>query len=297
MDPQAFRQLLEKFASGTASEAEREQVERFYAKLQSRRANTIVPTDGETERRIADRIRAKLTEAPRRRRWKPWYPIAAGFALVVGLAALLPLRSGNDTITVVTQDGERRELALADGSTVDLEGAASITFPADFAQRRHVTLRGEAFFDVARDTLHPFTVVTGPVITRVLGTSFTIKQKGADVVVSVVSGTVRTVAEGSDGAILTKGQRIRYRAGRPLFPNQNLILLSDTPLHETAQLLARRYGVRIDLAPGVAKDRRLSGKFRDEALEHVLTSLAILADLEIEYLEPDHILIKNARPD
>ncbi|MFX9169461.1 FecR domain-containing protein, partial [Acinetobacter baumannii] len=90
---------------------------------------------------------------PSRRRWLA----GGGLALAAGLAGLsltpLATRLRADHATGV---GERRDLALADGSHVLLntDSALSVDYTAD---RRGVALqRGEAFFAVARDPARPF---------------------------------------------------------------------------------------------------------------------------------------------
>src|SRR5690606_7577189 len=71
---------------------------------------------------------------------------------------------------------------------------------------REVKLEGEAFFDVARDTLKPFIVRTTQLTTRVLGTSFSIKANVDDevVTVSVKTGKVSLHPVSAD-----EGQNIR----------------------------------------------------------------------------------------
>ena len=57
-------------------------------------------------------------------------------------------------------------------------------------------MKGKAFFDIARDTSQPFVVYANETITKVLGTSFTIKafEGEKDVEVSVKTGKVAVYA-------------------------------------------------------------------------------------------------------
>ena len=66
-----------------------------------------------------------------------------------------------------------KTIVLADSSSVTLEPFSSLKYPTTFnGEERAVFLKGEAFFDIARDTLKPFMVYANETITKVLGTSF-----------------------------------------------------------------------------------------------------------------------------
>ena len=67
-------------------------------------------------------------------------------------------------------------LSLSDGTRVWLNGNSELEFPVSFVKdERVVTLRGEAYFEVARDVESPFIVQTRGLYTKVLGTSFNVK--------------------------------------------------------------------------------------------------------------------------
>ncbi len=68
-----------------------------------------------------------------------------------------------------------KRVALSDESVVLLEPFSSLKYPAHFTgEQRAVVLQGEAFFDIARDTMRPFIVYANETVTKVLGTSFRI---------------------------------------------------------------------------------------------------------------------------
>ncbi|WBL27021.1 FecR family protein [Zunongwangia sp. HGR-M22] len=90
--------------------------------------------------------------------------------------------------------GKTFKLQLADGSKVHLNAGSSIKYPSQFREgkNREVTLKGEAFFEVAHDSLHPFLVNADHLQISVLGTKFNvqsyIEDKTTDVV--LVEGAV-----------------------------------------------------------------------------------------------------------
>jgi len=92
--------------------------------------------------------------------------------------------SNNDNSTLVK--------TLEDGSIVFLEKGSEITFPARFGKVRKVYLRGNAFFEVVRNTKTPFIVDAGMVEIKVLGTSFSVEtENNSHPSLSVRSGIVK----------------------------------------------------------------------------------------------------------
>ena len=91
-----------------------------------------------------------------------------------------------------------KTITLADNSTIVLEPFSTLKYPTVFSEKqREVLLTGEAFFDIARDTSKPFIVYANETITKVLGTSFTIKAFEGEktVEVDVKSGKVAVYAQ------------------------------------------------------------------------------------------------------
>jgi len=88
---------------------------------------------------------------------------------------------------------------LPDGSVVWLNSESRLEYPEAFTDEiREVTLIGEAFFDVANDSDHPFVIHSTNFTTRVLGTSFKIKdyKEGESQEVEVVTGKVMVSLKG-----------------------------------------------------------------------------------------------------
>ncbi|SHL81680.1 FecR family protein [Chryseobacterium polytrichastri] len=79
------------------------------------------------------------------------------------------------THTVTTPRGGQYEIILPDGTKVWLNASSSLKFPALFtAQERNVELKGEAYFEVAKNAAKPFQVLVNTTVVRVLGTHFNI---------------------------------------------------------------------------------------------------------------------------
>ena len=94
--------------------------------------------------------------------------------------------------TISTPYGTTVEVTLSDGTEVTLNAGSKITFPTNFTgSQRNVEVEGEAFFKVARDSVHPFIVKANSMNVRVVGTEFNVRAfKSVDVSVALVSGKV-----------------------------------------------------------------------------------------------------------
>lgn len=77
---------------------------------------------------------------------------------------------------VSTKYGSKSSLALPDGTKVWLNAGSKLTYDKSYGgSMREVSLSGEAFFDVVKDSQKPFIIHTGKMDIRVLGTVFNVK--------------------------------------------------------------------------------------------------------------------------
>lgn len=95
--------------------------------------------------------------------------------------------------TIETPRGGQHQVILPDGSKVWLNAASSIRFPEIFANtnERRVELKGEAYFEVAKDKTRPFIVKTAQQQIEVLGTHFNVNSYADE------QKSVTTLLEGS----------------------------------------------------------------------------------------------------
>jgi ferric-dicitrate binding protein FerR (iron transport regulator) len=118
-----------------------------------------------------------------------------------------------------------QQFIMTDGTRVSLEPASRLSISSNYAiGNREVFLTGDAFFTVVKNSSHPFTVYAKDVVTKVLGTSFWVKQNGSTKQTSVIVKTGRVsvfkpavsnnaASEELSGVILTPNQQIVYDAG------------------------------------------------------------------------------------
>ncbi len=137
-----------------------------------------------------------------------WVKICAVWFLLIGAGGLMINYFQEEIKNVIhpvkfytlnTKRGERKTLVLADGTKIWLSPSSSLEYPDQLKGKlREVKLEGEAFFEVAKDKQHPFVIHSGPLDTRVVGTSFNIQsyKTQPSSTVTVVTGIVQVSAKG-----------------------------------------------------------------------------------------------------
>ena len=97
--------------------------------------------------------------------------------------------------TLTVPYGKTFDVVLSDNTHIFLNAGTSLRYPVNFikGQKREVFLKGEAFFDVAKDKEHPFIVNSGEINVRVFGTKFNVSAYPEDLTTNTV------LVEGSIG--------------------------------------------------------------------------------------------------
>jgi ferric-dicitrate binding protein FerR (iron transport regulator) len=156
------------------------------------------------------------------------------------------------------------ENKLPDGTSVTLNKGSSIEYPEKFKNdKRTVTLKGEAYFNVTPDKTRPFVIAADDIRVEVLGTSFYVSADAAKGSVEVIltSGKVavyhkdkpseRTILEPGEKAEFSKTEGkisksenndVNYMA----FKTKKLVF-SDTPLSEVVLDLNKVYHSNIKI--------------------------------------------------
>lgn len=139
---------------------------------------------------------------------------AIGLALAAAIAiAALPGLVGQMLADQRTATGEVRDVTLADGSVISLDGESAFRITAMSADRRQVALlNGRAFFEVASDPSRPFKVQAGDVEVTVHGTAFDVWM-GEDVTSVAVAEGVVSVKTPDGDVELRPGDRTRIAVG------------------------------------------------------------------------------------
>lgn len=223
--------------------------------------------------------------------WRRWTGYAAAAVLLAGLGTyLLTGQTGrvgeeisyfNDSqdLKYVNSGRDQKEVTLPDGSMVRLLPGSEVIYRSQPAGR-DVQLAGEAFFQVKRDTLRPFSVFSGGLTTRVLGTSFTIKPEGKDVSVTVATGKVSVSKAGEESSplVLMPNQRAVYHnadkkivktlAEAPVVVNreqlQTRLVFDEEPAGNIFRALQKAYNIPISFDEAALRNCQVTLPFREE---------------------------------
>ena len=188
------------------------------------------------------------------------------------------------SLTVKTED-EHRKVNLPDGSTVILNNNSLITYPKVFDAERVVTLVGEGYFDIRHDAKKSFTVRTGKLSTKVLGTAFNIKAYDGnhEIEITVTRGKVSVLDSQSVLGILVPNQQIIFNKKNKRINLANVmaknaiqwqesdIFFDDISLEEAAKILSKRFNTPITFETELPKKCRFTATFlKGESLEEIL---------------------------
>jgi transmembrane sensor len=223
--------------------------------------------------------------------------LAAGLAAVTVVGATLWSAGQPTTQVFDTAPGERRQVALADGTRITLNGGSHITATLGRRERRVVMADAEAVFDVAKDPDRPFFVDAGAREIRVVGTEFNVLHHAGAVAVAVRRGVVEVRPAGARAAPpiarLTRGQALTHRSGghadtvTAVDPDAALawttgrLVFHQARLVEVAETLAR-YGPRpIEVAPE-ARDLPVTAVLNIGTEDAMLAALAEFMPVRVE---------------
>jgi transmembrane sensor len=127
--------------------------------------------------------------APRHSRTRWLAASIAAFVVALGVVTMVWVQRFREP-TYVTQIGEQRSIALADGSIVELNSRTTVRVRYSEHERSLDLLEGQALFRVAKDASRPFVVTADSTRVRAVGTQFDVNRKREGTVVTVVEGRV-----------------------------------------------------------------------------------------------------------
>ncbi len=277
---------------------------------------SVLPADEATYRAKFNRLRAEIApEKPARRgivvRLASWRVAAAvAVAALVLAAEFVAVKhfSTDDTVCLVTAENSKGRFALPDGSVVWLNSDSQLSYSRKFTRsgKRRVQLTGEAFFDVHRDTLHPFEVEMDELRVRVLGTRFNatnIAMFGTKEV-TLQSGSVEISAPQFEQSYrLVPDQNFAYdtQSGEVTIAEvtasnyyswlKHSIVFENAALHDILVNIEHRYNIRFHIDGEVDTSMRLSFTLYPEALEETLQVITVLGHIHCCQIDEHNILI------
>lgn len=201
------------------------------------------------------------------------------------------------------------QLSLGDGTVVWVNSDSYLEYPVSFGEdKREVLLRGEAYFEVKRDTTRPFVVRTGNQRITVLGTSFGVTAYGEDSqeYTTLVSGRVRVdFQDRKEGIVLEPGtQVVRDKVNGEVLKRKvnvaEFVAWKDGKyvfyrkrLEDILNILSRWYDFEVFYVNDSAKDIVLSGEMeRFDDFNQVLHLMEQASD--VRFVVKDKTVLVNS---
>ncbi|MDR0699584.1 MAG: FecR domain-containing protein [Tannerella sp.] len=169
----------------------------------------------------------------------------------------------SEDIIVSTAKGERANITLPDGTQVTLNVESKLRYtPKRYNDVRQVGFEGEAFFQVRRDSKHPFRIDSKDLYVTVSGTSFNLlaRKDGRTAELAMEEGNVRFVSlQTGEEVTLNPGQKaiLDYSNGEITVLTGNDVqyasawkrgdlVFRNTPLANVLEVLQENYGISFE---------------------------------------------------
>lgn len=202
--------------------------------------------------------------------------IVAGLAVALASGAivhsdgLLWLRAD-----IVSDASEMPLITLSDGSMMQLNASSAVSYRFSGDTRTVVVLKGQAFFQVARDPNRLFVVEAGGGRTTALGTAFDVRLGAETTDVTVTEHAVSIASDNpaepkirlGEGRQAVYGRDGKVKDIRTTDVNNALawrrgqLVVDNVPLADVVAEIDRHFGGRIFIASQRLAARRVSGTF------------------------------------
>ena len=249
----------------------------------------------------AARLQALCENPPARKTRQSWvrYAVAAS---VVTVALGLGLFSGLHhpapyTAEYSTALGERRHVALPDGSIIDMNSRSRLQVNFEKERRGVELIEGEAMFSVEHDTSRPFVIDAGNGQVTVTGTRFDVRRDLSETRVAVEQGTVKVQGQGADFVSLSAGLGTRidaqgtvatayavnpaeltaWRSGKLVFNNASL--------SEVAAEVSRYREKPLTVGSDKVGNLRLTSVFKSDNTDALLKALPSILPVAVRTLD------------
>lgn len=288
------------FFSDVKNPAYRRQIENMASRIW--KETDIPPFDTSIEEekyKKEARLLLKRMEKKATRPLKPLLLAVGAAAAIVAIIFSLPYFFDKETpasayTEIHTGFGEKKEFSLPDGSTVVLNACSRLCYPTEFTNRkqRDITLRGEAYFNVKKNTEKTFVVFTKHFEVQVIGTAFNVKSYENDelIKVDVERGKVKVDMEDASLQLAAQEQITintlsgdfskQRNDGEIALWRKGWLRFNRTPIRDVARELERVYNCRMVFREGQEFNNLISGEHDNQSLDAVLQSLEFASGIK-----------------
>ena len=300
-------ELLHRLIAGTTTEEENRQLMEWFRQCASKEEFFMLfetawkESPDEMPRDVQERMYRRLSRELDEKKtktillrsrfsWKVWPQIAVACIIIV--LGLVNYRMNDkqkqlstQNFTVLAEKGQRAFITLPDSTKVWLNSDTKISYPADYGlKERNVTLVGEAYFEVAKNTDKRFIVEAKGMQVEALGTSFNVNayQNDNKIIASLFSGSVR-VSYDRHVAILKPHESVKVDLLNRSFSRykdesmqnialwrKNEITFDGESLEEITHIMSRLYNTTICIEDESLKKVCYIGTIRNNNLENFI---------------------------
>jgi transmembrane sensor len=290
MNNQNLDSLIDRYLKGELNEKEVEYVEKWLDSLEDKEAFNALPPQELAQAKAA--MYGRLTARIDRKSFS-FLKIAASVIVIVFAGYfLMPHRS----TTIAGVAGNIRKQILSDGSIVWLKGKSKLIFPVTFGEGdRIVTLEGEALFEVAKDAKHPFMIHCGTLTTKVLGTSFNIRNNGRETAVSVLTGKISLSAGASAEILLAANENAVYSEPQAIIkktpgtaPHELTkgteydMAFNDAGMRDVIHRIEQKFDVDIQLKDSAIANNLITADMTDQSLQKTMEMISQALNLDVQ---------------
>lgn len=194
---------------------------------------------------------------------------------------------------------------MYDGSKVWLKQGASLSFPDKFnSDIRYAELKGEAYFEITKNSEWPFVIKTDKATIKVLGTEFNLNSNSKKFSISMVSGKVEVQSSFSNKpTLLTKNHSLSIDSLNNVSVvevdcyshkawTQGYFLFVNRTLPSILEQLSNWYEVDIKLLTNKYDQALFNGKYSiNNGLDELIKTLQLSYDFSF-YMKDNTLYIK-----
>jgi len=196
---------------------------------------------------------------------------------------------------------------LNDGSVIYIAQNSSFSFPKEFENKsRNVSLKGEAFFDIASNPAKPFIIETDQAFIEVLGTAFNVKtQDGNNFELCVDRGKVKVTMKNnpSNTALVVAGEKVttfkndllksKYVKNQESGWYKQRMHFKDESLQNIISVLNRNFNTTFVVAEKETGNRKLTVTFNKESAATMTELICVTLNLKSQNINGSVVLSEN----
>lgn len=196
------------------------------------------------------------------------------------------------------EKGQKAMHTLPDGTKVWLNSDTEFSYYPNYNdEERAVYLKGEAYFEVAKNEDKKFIVVCNDLHIEALGTSFNIKNYASEkyITTSLFEGSVK-VYNKKNSSILSPFENLKFNKSNNTFNKShfteskeidywrhNFLYFDSTSLEEIAQIVERMYSIKVHFKSKELKQILFTGTINNNNLNNIFHIISLTYPLKYSF--------------